>query len=73
MEPIRKGKLIARLAHGRGDIARVMAFRRTAFPRMGGEEEDRQDQLSAHVMVEGEWNDDLMKQIAVPGPVKPCA
>jgi L-ornithine Nalpha-acyltransferase len=52
VEPIRKGKLIARLARGRGDMARVMAFRRAAFPRVAGEEEDAQDQLSAHVMVE---------------------
>lgn len=35
-------------------MARVMAFRAAAFPRTGGEEEDAQDQLSAHVMVEGE-------------------
>ncbi len=54
MEPIRKGNLIARLAHGRGDMGRVMAFRRAAFPRVTGEEEDAQDALSAHVMVEGE-------------------
>ena len=31
-----------------------MAFRRAAFPRTSGEEEDAQDALSAHVMVEGE-------------------
>lgn len=54
MEPIRKGKLIARLAEGPGDLDRVMAFRRMAFPRVGGREEDAQDALSAHVMVEGE-------------------
>lgn len=53
MEPIRKGKLIARLAQGQGDMGRVMAFRRAAFPRLAGEEEDAQDALSAHVMVEG--------------------
>jgi putative hemolysin len=52
VEPIRKGKLIARLAHGGEDMARVMAFRRAAFPRVKGKEEDAQDQLSAHVMVE---------------------
>ena len=34
-------------------MARVLAFRAAAFPRTGGEEEDAQDQLSAHVMVEG--------------------
>ena len=54
MEPIRKGKLIARLAEGPGDLDRVMAFRRMAFPRVGGREEDAQDALSAHVIVEGE-------------------
>jgi putative hemolysin len=54
VEPIRKGKLIARLAHGRGDMVRVLAFRRAAFPRIAGEEEDAQDALSAHVMVEGD-------------------
>ena len=53
MEPLRKGGLVARLAQGRGDMARVLAFRVAAFPRTGGEEEDAQDQLSAHVMVEG--------------------
>ena len=53
MEPIRKGKLMARLAEGR-DIARVMAFRRAAFPRVSGAEEDAQDALSAHMVVEGE-------------------
>ncbi len=45
---------MARLAHGRADMARVMAFRRAAFPRISGEEEDAQDALSAHVMVEGD-------------------
>ncbi|WP_240790416.1 GNAT family N-acyltransferase [Rhodobacter sp. SY28-1] len=54
MEPIRKGKLIARLAQGPGDMGRVMAFRRAAFPRVAGQEEDAQDALSAHVVVEGE-------------------
>jgi L-ornithine Nalpha-acyltransferase len=54
VEPIRKGKLIARLALGPRDMDRVMAFRREAFPRMAGEEEDAQDALSAHVLVEGE-------------------
>lgn len=53
VEPIRKGKLIARLAAGRGDMARVMALRRAAFPRVAGVEKDAQDALSAHVMVEG--------------------
>ena len=45
---------MARLAHGRADMARVMAFRRAAFPRISGAEEDAQDALSAHVMVEGD-------------------
>ncbi|MFN3281218.1 MAG: GNAT family N-acyltransferase [Tabrizicola sp.] len=54
MEPIRKGKLIARLAEGRADMARVMAFRSAAFPRLSGREQDAQDALSAHVLVEGE-------------------
>lgn len=54
MEPLRKGGLVARLAQGREDMACVLAFRAAAFPRTGGEEEDSQDQLSAHVMVEGE-------------------
>jgi putative hemolysin len=54
VEPIRKGKLIARLAHGRGDMARVLAFRQAAFPRRSGVEEDAQDSLSAHVLVEGD-------------------
>ena len=44
--------MVARLAHGRVDLARVMAFRRAAFPHHGPEE-DAQDALSAHVMVEG--------------------
>jgi putative hemolysin len=34
-------------------MARVMAFRRAAFPRVSGTEEDEQDALSAHVVVEG--------------------
>jgi L-ornithine Nalpha-acyltransferase len=46
------GELMARLAAGPKDMARVMAFRRAAFPRTSGEEEDAQDALSAHVMVE---------------------
>jgi putative hemolysin len=54
VEPIRKGKLIARLAHGSADMGRVMDFRRAAFLRVSGQEEDAQDALSAHVVVEGE-------------------
>lgn len=53
MEPIRKGRLAARLAAGRADMARVMALRAVCFPRASGVEEDAQDALSAHVMVEG--------------------
>lgn len=45
--------MVARLAKGPDDMARVMAFRRVAFPRSSGSEEDAQDALSAHVMVEG--------------------
>ncbi len=46
--------MVARLAEGPADMARIMAFRRVAFPRKAGPEEDAQDALSAHVMVEGE-------------------
>ncbi|TAG21401.1 MAG: GNAT family N-acetyltransferase, partial [Rhodobacterales bacterium] len=46
--------MVARLAEGPADMARVMAFRRAAFPRRQGPEEDAQDDLSAHVLVEGE-------------------
>ncbi len=53
MEPIRKGKLIARLVQDRAGMDRVLAFRRAAFPRRAGQEEDAQDALSAHVAVEG--------------------
>lgn len=45
--------MVARLAEGPADMARVMALRRAAFPRASGEEEDAQDALSAHLMVEG--------------------
>lgn len=51
MEPIHKGGMVARLADGKADMARVMAFRRASFPRHAGAEEDAQDPLSAHVMV----------------------
>jgi putative hemolysin len=44
--------MVARLAQGPADMARVMAFRAAAFPRRSGAEEDAQDGLSAHVMVE---------------------
>ena len=43
---------MARLAQGPADMARVMDFRRAAFPRSHGVEEDAQDALSAHVIVE---------------------
>jgi putative hemolysin len=46
--------MVARLAHGRAEMARVMAFRAAAFPRRSGAEEDAQDALSAHVIVEGD-------------------
>jgi putative hemolysin len=45
--------MVARLAEGPADMTRVMAFRRAAFPRKSGAEGDAQDDLSAHVMVEG--------------------
>lgn len=54
MEQLRKGGLVARLAAGRGDMARVMALRAAAFPRRAGAEADAQDALCAHVMIEGE-------------------
>jgi len=54
VEPIRKGALVARLAQGRADLARVMALRRSVFPRRSGQEADAQDALSAHVMVEAD-------------------
>ena len=52
MEPIHKGGMVARLAHGRAELDRLLAFRRRAFPHRHGREEDDQDALSAHVMVE---------------------
>ena len=52
VEPLLKGGMVARLAQGPADMARVMAFRAAAFPRRSGAEEDAQDGLSAHVMVE---------------------
>lgn len=54
MEPLRKGGLVARLARGRSDWDRVMALRGVCFPRRSGAEEDAQDALSAHVLVEGD-------------------
>jgi putative hemolysin len=53
VQPVRRGEMVARLAHGEADMARVMTFRRAAFPRAHGSEEDEQDALSTHVMVEG--------------------
>ena len=52
MEPIHKGGMVARLAQGRAELDRLLAFRRRAFPHRHGREEDDQDALSAHVMVE---------------------
>jgi putative hemolysin len=52
VEPIHKGGMVARLAHGRAELDRLLAFRRRAFPHRHGREEDDQDALSAHVMVE---------------------
>lgn len=54
MEPLRKGGLVARLAQGRSDWDRLMALRGVCFPRQSGAEEDAQDALSAHVLVEGD-------------------
>ena len=59
MQPLVRGRLVARLAQGRADMARVMAFRQAAFPRRSGPEEDAQDALSAHVMVESAAGDRL--------------
>ncbi|MDQ2065502.1 GNAT family N-acyltransferase [Xinfangfangia sp. CPCC 101601] len=54
MRPLARGGMVARLAKGPEDLAQVMAFRRAAFPRQDrAAEEDAQDALSAHVMVEG--------------------
>ncbi len=45
--------MVARLAEGPEDLRRVMAFRKAAFPRRGGQGDgDAQDALSAHLMVE---------------------
>ena len=44
--------MVARLAQGRAELDRLLAFRRRAFPHRHGREEDDQDALSAHVMVE---------------------
>jgi L-ornithine Nalpha-acyltransferase len=52
VQPLQRGGMVARLAHGRADMARIMAFRRASFPRSHGSEEDAQDALSAHVLVE---------------------
>jgi putative hemolysin len=46
--------MVARLAHGKADLARAVAFRAAAFPRRSGVDEDAHDALSAHVMVEAE-------------------
>ncbi|MCX7288841.1 MAG: GNAT family N-acetyltransferase [Rhodobacterales bacterium] len=52
MQPLTRGKLVARLADGRSDAARLLAFRRAAFPRHAGAEHDAQDDMSLHVIVE---------------------
>lgn len=59
MKPLVRGGFVARLAEGPADMARVMAFRRAAFPRRTGAEEDAQDVLSAHVMVEVQGGEGL--------------
>ena len=54
MTPMQRDGWGVRLASGPADMARVLAFRQAAFPRSGGAEAwDAQDDLSAHVMVEG--------------------
>jgi putative hemolysin len=53
VQPLQRGGMVARLAHGKADMARVMAFRSAAFPRTQGVEADAQDALSAHLIVEG--------------------
>ena len=58
MTPLQRGKWVARLADGSEDMARVLAFRSAAFPRLDElPERDAQDDLSAHVMVEGPGGD----------------
>lgn len=52
MEPLQRGRLVARLADGRADAAQLLAFRRAAFPRHAGAEHDAQDEMSQHVIVE---------------------
>ena len=52
VQPLVRGAVVARLANGPADKARFMAFRKAAFPRERGDDEDAQDALSAHVMVE---------------------
>jgi hypothetical protein len=52
VQPLVRGELVARLAEGRADAARLLAFRRAAFPRRAGVEHDAQDELSQHVIVE---------------------
>ncbi len=54
VQPIIRGSLVARLAEGGGDWSRILALRRATFPRQSGEEEDAQDALSTHVVVEGQ-------------------
>lgn len=58
MEPIRQGRLVARLAEGPGDLARALALRREAFfgargLRAGpGGDRDAFDDRCLHVLVE---------------------
>lgn len=52
MQPLHRGDLVARLAQGPHDMARLMALRAACFPRRSGQEMDAYDALSAHVMVE---------------------
>jgi len=54
VQPIIRGGLVARLANGAADWTRILQLRATSFPRQRGDEEDAQDALSSHLVVEGQ-------------------
>ena len=60
MEPIRQGRLVARLAEGPDDVARALALRHEAFFRARGlvaglgEDRDAFDDRCLHVLVESD-------------------
>lgn len=60
MEPIRQGRLVARLAEGPGDVERALALRHEAFFRARGlvagpgEDRDAFDDRCLHVLVESD-------------------